>query len=267
MNNSLHPMIVLLRLVRFSPLYFLLTVLYGAALFVVLPIPLGLASRAFFDALSGSASAGLNVWSAIALLVSIQAVELFVGPALGVPWSAFQEKSRVLLQRNLFEAVLRGYGSRGLPVSVGEAISRFRDDPQAKTVTDFRHNLQPIFTHALKSVRRCARLVRAAAEEACAAFGHALGNCKSLLPRFNGARAGYDTQVASAKTAVASGKADYRIVFFGVAAYQLVRLADLYDFLHAGHLFQRARLHGPFVARNADGRALRPGDGMRAISQ
>ena len=131
MNNSLHPMIVLLRLVRFSPLYFLLTVLYGAALFVVLPIPLGLASRAFFDALSGSASAGLNVWSAIALLVSIQAVELFVGPALGVPWSAFQEKSRVLLQRNLFEAVLRGYGSRGLPVSVGEAISRFRDDPQA----------------------------------------------------------------------------------------------------------------------------------------
>ena len=126
-----HPMIVLLRLVRFSPLYFLLTVLFGAALFVLLPIPLGLVSRAFFDALSGSESVGLNVWSAIALLVSIQAVELLVSPALGVPWSSLQQKSRVLLQRNLFAAVLRGYGSRGLALSVGEAISRFRDDPQA----------------------------------------------------------------------------------------------------------------------------------------
>ena len=129
--NTLHPMIVLLRLVRFSPRYFILTVIFATLMFLWLPIPLGLASRAFFDALSGSAPAGLNAWSAIVLVVAVQVVELFVNPVLGVPWNALQEKSRVLVQRNLFAAILRDYGSHGLPVSVGEAISRFRDDPNA----------------------------------------------------------------------------------------------------------------------------------------
>ena len=131
MNRRLHPMLVLLRLVRFSPRYFLLTVLFATLVFLWLPIPLGLASRAFFDALSGSAPAGVNAWSAIALIVAVQVGDLFVSPLLGVPWNALQEKSRVLLQRNLFAAILRGYGRHGLPVSRGEAISRFRDDPNA----------------------------------------------------------------------------------------------------------------------------------------
>ena len=44
------PAIVLLRLVRFSPRYFLTCVLFATVLFFWLPIPLGLATRAFFDA-------------------------------------------------------------------------------------------------------------------------------------------------------------------------------------------------------------------------
>src|SRR5206468_4910302 len=106
---GLRPTIVLLRLVRFSPGYFATCVLFATLVYFCLPIPLGLATRAFFDALSGQ-SAGLNAWSAIALLVAVQLAEVVAGPALGNPWSSLQQKSQVLLQRNLFAGALRGYG-------------------------------------------------------------------------------------------------------------------------------------------------------------
>ncbi|MDP9412136.1 MAG: ABC transporter ATP-binding protein/permease [Actinomycetota bacterium] len=125
----MRPIMVLLRLVRFSPRYFAANTFYATLAYFLLPIPLGLATRAFFDALSGE-SAGLNAWSAIALLVAVQVVEVIAGPALGNPWRPLQEKSQVLLQRNLFVGILRGYGRYGLRESVGETISRFRDDPE-----------------------------------------------------------------------------------------------------------------------------------------
>jgi ATP-binding cassette, subfamily B, bacterial len=123
------PIMVLLRLVWFSPRYFLACVTFAVVLFSMLPIPLGLATRAFFDALSGEA-AGLNVWSALAVLVAVGLAEVFIGPALGNPWNSLQQKSHVLLRRNLFEGILRGYGRHGLPESAAEIISRFRDDPE-----------------------------------------------------------------------------------------------------------------------------------------
>jgi ATP-binding cassette, subfamily B, bacterial len=123
------PSVVLLRLIRFSPVYFWSCVLFATLLMVVVPIPVGIVSQMFFDALSGQSTV-LNVWSAVAVLVIIQAAEQFVGPALGNPWNAVQQKSQVLMRWNLFAAVLRAYPRDGLPVSVGEAISRFRDDPE-----------------------------------------------------------------------------------------------------------------------------------------
>ncbi|HYO25217.1 MAG TPA: hypothetical protein VEQ85_09720, partial [Lacipirellulaceae bacterium] len=127
----MRPVVVLLRLVRFSLGYFAANTFFAILVYFILPIPLGLATRAFFDALSGDADAGLNVWSAIALLVAVQLVEVFAGPALGNPWSPLQQKSQVLLQRNLFAGILRGYGRHGLLEPVGETISRFRDDPES----------------------------------------------------------------------------------------------------------------------------------------
>jgi ATP-binding cassette subfamily B protein len=125
----MNPMTVLLRLVQFSPRYFLTTVFFSILVLFALPIPVGLATRAFFDALTGE-SAGLNAWSAIALLVVVQLGQVFASPALGNPWSALQQKSHVLLRRNLFAGILRGYGQHGLPESPAETISRFRDDPE-----------------------------------------------------------------------------------------------------------------------------------------
>jgi ABC-type multidrug transport system fused ATPase/permease subunit len=127
---------VLLRLIRFSPGYFALCVLYAVFTYLCVPIPLGLATRAFFDSLAGRPAA-LDAWSAIALLVAVQVAEILSSPALGNPWNALQQKSHVLLRRNLFAAILRGYGGPpsggraiGLPESVGETVSRFRDDPE-----------------------------------------------------------------------------------------------------------------------------------------
>ncbi|HTD78131.1 MAG TPA: ABC transporter ATP-binding protein [Chloroflexota bacterium] len=122
-------MMVLLRLVRFSPRYFAMCVLFAFLVFFCLPIPLGLATRAFFDALTAD-SAGLNAWSAIALLVVVQLGEVIASPVLGNPWNGLQQKSHVLLRRNLFAGILRGYGQHGLAESAAETISRFRDDPE-----------------------------------------------------------------------------------------------------------------------------------------
>jgi ATP-binding cassette subfamily B protein len=122
-------LMVLLRLVRFSPAYVGLCVVYAVFLYVCLPIPLGLATRAFFDSLAGQ-PAGLNTWSAIALLVAVQIGEVLADPVLRNPWSAMQQKSHVLMRRNLFAGILRGYGRHALPASVGETINRFRDDPE-----------------------------------------------------------------------------------------------------------------------------------------
>ncbi|MBA3945791.1 MAG: ABC transporter ATP-binding protein [Herpetosiphonaceae bacterium] len=125
----MRPIMVVLRLARFSARYFIANTFFAILVYFVLPIPLGLATRAFFDALAGTAT-GLSAWSAIALLVAFQLVEVFAGPALGNPWSPLQQKAQLLMQRNLYMGILRGYGRHGLSASTGETISRFRDDPE-----------------------------------------------------------------------------------------------------------------------------------------
>jgi ATP-binding cassette subfamily B protein len=123
------PVRVLLHLISFSRGYFALCVGFATFVYVVVPIPLGLATAALFDALSGE-PAGLNAWTAIALLVAVEVAEAVSGPLFGNPWSPLQQKSHVLMRRNLFAGVMRGYGRYGLPESVGQTLSRFRDDPE-----------------------------------------------------------------------------------------------------------------------------------------
>jgi ATP-binding cassette, subfamily B, bacterial len=126
---GMSPLLVLWRLVQFSPRYVGLCLVYAIVMFACLPIPLGLATRAFFDSLAGQ-PAGLNVWSAIALLVAVQIGEVLADPVLRNPWSAMQQKSHVLMRRNLFAGILKGYGQHGLPASTGETINRFGHDPE-----------------------------------------------------------------------------------------------------------------------------------------
>ncbi|HUS15098.1 MAG TPA: ABC transporter ATP-binding protein [Chloroflexia bacterium] len=115
------------RLVRYRPgLYAASLLLWG--LFYVMPLANGLILRAFFDALSGHAPAGLGVWSLIALLAAAEAVRLttvFTGFRV---WMTFWFMAEALLRQNMLRRILQGAGNRVLPESPGEAISRFRDD-------------------------------------------------------------------------------------------------------------------------------------------
>ena len=119
------------RLIRFTGPYFWTCTATGTVLFCVLPATLGLAAQAFFESFTGDA--GLSVWTAIAVLAALQASEVLTELAVSHSWSGFSYQSHTLVQRNLLAGILRGYGRHGLPVSPGDAISRFRDEPPSIT--------------------------------------------------------------------------------------------------------------------------------------
>jgi ATP-binding cassette subfamily B protein len=119
------------RLIAFTAGYFWTCAVGGAVLYCVLPLTIGLATRAFFDSFTGQA--GIDVWTAVALIVGLQLGEVLAEMTVARSWSGFSYKAHALLQRNMFAGILSGYGTHGLPVAPGDAISRFREDPPAIT--------------------------------------------------------------------------------------------------------------------------------------
>lgn len=93
-----------------------------------LPLLLGLATRAFFDALSGHALAGLNLWTALTLLFLLQLTRSGAGAL--TYWMSLRYAGTSLLRANLLRQLLRRPAALPLPDSSGEAISRFRDDAE-----------------------------------------------------------------------------------------------------------------------------------------
>lgn len=94
----------------------------------LLALGAGLVVRQIFDALSDSTSAGMNIWSLVALYVAVsssQAIFSFFGVNAHVR-HVFVTGG--LLRRNMLAGVLRQPGAKALTVSPGEAISVFRDD-------------------------------------------------------------------------------------------------------------------------------------------
>ncbi len=129
MNHSTPRLLLALGRYR-SGTYILMTitVILVPYLFDLVP---GLIARSVFDQLSGQAAAGLNVWSLLAVLVS-----LAVAANLSVLFGFWLEgviivHVETLLRRNMLAHIFGQPGARALPTSPGEAISRFRDDPRA----------------------------------------------------------------------------------------------------------------------------------------
>ncbi len=88
----------------------------------------GFVARAFFNLLSGTAEAGLTLWTLIAAMVGCvlaRAVGLYGLPNTNRP---FGENSRIMLQRNVLARVLKLPGAQALPESPGQAVNRLRDD-------------------------------------------------------------------------------------------------------------------------------------------
>lgn len=99
-------------------------------LFYLLPLSRGLVMRLFFDALSGQAAAGLNLWTILTLLLVSEAALVGVRYAAAVVWTAAYLILMALPRVNMLAWIVGGPGVRLLPDSTGEAVSRFRDDAE-----------------------------------------------------------------------------------------------------------------------------------------
>ncbi len=119
---------VILEMIRFRPWYWfidLVSVVLFRLAWQVLP---ALVMKAFFDLLTGEARAGINIWTIIAMLVSmffIRQLGSFGFFYADVPIFA---DINTLLRKNLLRHILKRPGASPLPDSPGEAISRFRSD-------------------------------------------------------------------------------------------------------------------------------------------
>src|SRR5215211_798683 len=115
-----------MRLARSRPWLFIASFALWV-LFAFMPLATGLIIRAFFDTLTNAPSTG-KVWPLIALLVGSDALRIAVLLACMTCWMSFWHAGEALLRVNLLEWLLNGPGTRLLPESPGEAVSRFRDD-------------------------------------------------------------------------------------------------------------------------------------------
>ena len=118
------------RLACYRPWLFALS----AALWIgvhALPVTAGLVVALAFDALTGSAPLGLNLWAILALLVAAEAIRVAVFFGAVVIWLYYWQVIAAVLRTNMLDWIVRGPGVHPLPGSPGEVVSRFRDDTES----------------------------------------------------------------------------------------------------------------------------------------
>lgn len=117
----------LARMIRYAPhLYFTHAALWGVMdLSGLLP---GLIARAFFDTLTGAAQVPGGIAGLLMLLVALAVGQSALWLLAGSVEITTRFTMSSLLRRNLLRHVLNRPGAAALPFSVGETISRFRDD-------------------------------------------------------------------------------------------------------------------------------------------
>jgi ATP-binding cassette, subfamily B, bacterial len=116
-----------LRLVRYRPWFFLGTCVLWSSVHA-LPVVVGLISRSIFDTLSGTAPASIGIWSLLGLMAATMATRVTMMYGGVYAWSTTFYTLGSVLRRNMLAWVVSGPGTRKLPDSPGEAVSRFRDD-------------------------------------------------------------------------------------------------------------------------------------------
>ncbi|MDQ3249264.1 MAG: ABC transporter ATP-binding protein/permease [Chloroflexota bacterium] len=90
----------------------------------------GLVTRWFFDSLTGDAPLqwGPAAWAALLVATSLVRSSLILVDMYC--FFAWEFSSSIVMRKNMFERILDRPGARALPGSTGEAISRFREDPE-----------------------------------------------------------------------------------------------------------------------------------------
>lgn len=113
------------RLVRLCPWLYLFDFILSVA-YYGLPLAVGLIVRAFFNALTGEAEVGFDVWTLVAFFfaaqLAVQASEQGFAGLYAYLWHLLKFR----LNRNLFRCLLSNPGAPSVPP--GEAINRFDND-------------------------------------------------------------------------------------------------------------------------------------------
>ena len=117
-----------LRMAAFRPWLFIASGLSASTLFYLVPLLPGLIVREFFNAITVETTAPSTIWWLLALLAGVGALNMS-----GLIAAAYFETTLhlyvdALLRKNMLRRVLDHPGARAVPVSPGEAVSRFRDD-------------------------------------------------------------------------------------------------------------------------------------------
>ena len=102
--------------------------LCAVAFVMVLAQGSGLIIRRFFDILSSHSKAGFNVWTLVALFITIEILRRFGQFADSLTAVPYFVNVMTLLRKNMLSHILKQPGASALPDSPGEAISRFRGD-------------------------------------------------------------------------------------------------------------------------------------------
>ncbi|HEU5367788.1 MAG TPA: ABC transporter transmembrane domain-containing protein, partial [Ktedonobacterales bacterium] len=127
----------LMHMIRFRPwLYLLHATLWGV--FSLWYLLTGLLVQTFFDTLTGQARFPGGAMGLVVLLVVLAVSRVAVWLSAGFVEIIMRFTMSGLLRRNLLRRLLSMPGARALPYSIGEAISRFRDDAyQAEDAVDW----------------------------------------------------------------------------------------------------------------------------------
>ena len=118
------------RIFTYRPWHFAANVL-AWGVFHLVPLAFAALIKAIFDSLSGSAPAGLNPWSLLALfgMVGILGRPGLFRAAFNV-YTSYYLMVLALLRTNLLNYLLTATGSRVMPETPSEAVTFFRDDTE-----------------------------------------------------------------------------------------------------------------------------------------
>lgn len=118
---------ILWQLVLYKPWIYIFSAILWV-LFGFTPIFPGLLSEKIFDALSGKAQAGFNIWGAIALLAAAQLARIVINFASSGVDATFSQTTSSLLRRNIVNCFAENSAMLSQNVSLGATINSLRDD-------------------------------------------------------------------------------------------------------------------------------------------
>src|SRR5258706_10983096 len=138
-----------LKMARYAPRLYLLHAVLWSVMNVLSLLP-GLIARAFFDMLTGKAHLPWGITGLLGLLSVLAVGRAALWLVAGCVEITFRFTMSGLVRRNLLRLVLAWPGASALPFSIGETISRFRDD--AYEAEDNMDWTDEIISHGLFAV-------------------------------------------------------------------------------------------------------------------